>query len=412
MARPKVQAPARRYHMSGQSVVTLGGRDIYLGPHDSPESIARYAVLIGIYQSSGLSLPDDFNPAILDEKASLLLGLAVTSNQTDSPILVRHVTASYLEHIAVRYAHNSAEILRITQICKEIDAHDGDVKADQYGPLKLQQQRQRWIDSGKARVYCNRLTNAVKRMWRYAVSQELIPATCWERLRSVESLRIGQTTAPEKDPIRPVNLEVVRATAKHLSPIIKAMVRIQVATGMRPSEICRMRPIDIDRSGEVWVYRPAKHKTANKGKIKAVPLIDDARSAVTDYLNRDPNAFCFSPKESMAWIRAIRTNNRTTPLSCGNRVGTNREANPRKEPGDCFTHGSYRQAIQRAAKAAGVAKWNPYQLRHLAATVIRDALGVEAAQAALGHSHAAMTEHYAKLSLEKAIQAAKAAPRL
>lgn len=46
MARPKSKAPNRRYHMSGQSVVTIAGRDIYLGPHDSPESIARYAVLM------------------------------------------------------------------------------------------------------------------------------------------------------------------------------------------------------------------------------------------------------------------------------------------------------------------------------------------------------------------------------
>ncbi len=46
MARPKAKAPARRYHMSGNSVVTIAGRDFYLGKHDSPESIARYAVLI------------------------------------------------------------------------------------------------------------------------------------------------------------------------------------------------------------------------------------------------------------------------------------------------------------------------------------------------------------------------------
>ena len=56
MARPKAKAPARCYHISGQSVVTIAGRDFYLGPHDSPESIARYAVLIGIYQRNWLTL--------------------------------------------------------------------------------------------------------------------------------------------------------------------------------------------------------------------------------------------------------------------------------------------------------------------------------------------------------------------
>ena len=60
MARPKAKAPARRYHISGQSVVT-DGKDYYLGKHDSLESIARYAVLIGFYQAGGLRLPEDFD---------------------------------------------------------------------------------------------------------------------------------------------------------------------------------------------------------------------------------------------------------------------------------------------------------------------------------------------------------------
>ncbi len=50
MARPKAQAPAGQYHLSGQSIVQIGGQSFYLGKHDSPESIARYAVLVGIYQ--------------------------------------------------------------------------------------------------------------------------------------------------------------------------------------------------------------------------------------------------------------------------------------------------------------------------------------------------------------------------
>lgn len=46
MPRPKAKAPARRFHVSGQSVCTIAGKDYYLGKHDSPESLARYAVLI------------------------------------------------------------------------------------------------------------------------------------------------------------------------------------------------------------------------------------------------------------------------------------------------------------------------------------------------------------------------------
>ncbi|MEO8268519.1 MAG: hypothetical protein ABI557_02295 [Aureliella sp.] len=34
MVRPKAKAPTRRYHISGQSVTTIGGKDYYLGKHD------------------------------------------------------------------------------------------------------------------------------------------------------------------------------------------------------------------------------------------------------------------------------------------------------------------------------------------------------------------------------------------
>ncbi len=109
MARPKAQAPARRYHISGQSVVTIAGRDFYLGPHDSPESIARYAVLIGIYQQGGFKLPDDFDPAALGAQAAGLLGLAAQpTHQADESILIRHVTACYREHVRRNYANSPA----------------------------------------------------------------------------------------------------------------------------------------------------------------------------------------------------------------------------------------------------------------------------------------------------------------
>jgi integrase len=112
----------------------------------------------------------------------------------------------------------------------------------------------------------------------------------------------------------------------------------------------------------------------------------------------------------MAWYRAKQRANRKTKVQPSQE--SRYKANPRKQPGECFTPTSYRQSIQRAAKRAKVEHWFPYQLRHLAGTVIRDALGVEAAQAVLGHSRAAMTEHYAKQSLQKAIDAAKVAPKL
>ena len=206
MARPKAKAPALRYHISGQSVVTIDGRDFYLGKHDSSESLARYAVLIGVYQSGGLVLPEDFDQETLNASVARMMGgLGVPStHQADEPILVRHLTAAYVEFAKKRYANSKAELPRVVGMCGELDAADGDELAVEYGPRALKRQRQRWVDSGKSRLYCNRLTNLVIRMYKWASSEELVGESAWNWLKSLEPLKVGHTDAPESEPIRPV----------------------------------------------------------------------------------------------------------------------------------------------------------------------------------------------------------------
>lgn len=341
MARPKAKAPARSYHISGQSIVRIDGRDFYLGKHDSAESIARYAVLIGIYQSGGMKLPEDFDVKSLDAQVAFLMNQITFTAPVEKQIIqVRRVTALFREHVNKRYANDEGETFRFNQLCRELDEHEGDTPAEEFGPLALQRQRDRWIARGNARTYVNRLTRFTIRIFKYAESQELVASSAWKRLESVETLREGHTEARESEPVTAVAIEVVRATAKQLSPVLKAMIRVHIATGMRPSELCRMRPMDIDRTGEVWMYRPKKHKTAGRGKLKAVPLIGDARDAITDYLNRAPDAFCFSPKESVAWWQASKRAVRKSKVQPSQI--SRAKAEPRKQPGECFDANSYR----------------------------------------------------------------------
>ncbi|MCC9645010.1 site-specific integrase [Rhodopirellula sp. JC740] len=434
MPRPKSKMPARRFHVSGQSIVTFNSRTYYLGPHDSPESLARYAVLLAKYQAGGLTMPENFSVSDIEDQVQAMLGASqaglIQEQQEDSPVLVAHVTALYREHLTTKYPisdqkEKNKERYRCEQVADRLDKMFGDVPVDQFGPVKLRQFRDDLVANGMsrkkdgslrkplARKYINRIVNGVIGMFTHAVSGELVDIAKVQQLKTLETLRCGQTTAPETAPVKPVPIEQVRQTAPHLSPIIKAMLRIQVATGMRPGELCIMRPCDIDRSGENWIYVPSKHKTGWRGKSKAIPLVGDARDAITEFLQRHPESFCFSPKEAMEWRHAVAAANRTTPMSCGNRPGTNRKKSPKRLPRDRYDPQSYRQAIQRAQKAAGVPHWFPYQLRHLNATTIRAALGgTEEAQALLGHSTALMTAHYAQESLEAAVRAAKVAPKL
>ena len=59
-------------------------------------------------------------------------------------------------------------------------------------------------------------------------------------------------------------------------------------------------------------------------------------------------------------------------------------------------------ATRREEPPAPIPHWHPNQLRHSAATEIRKTFGLEAAQVALGHSRADVTQVYAERDMRLA----------
>ena len=87
---------------------------------------------------------------------------------------------------------------------------------------------------------------------------------------------------------------------------------------------------------------------------------------------------------------------RKTPLSCGNRPGSNRKPAPKRSAGEKYDRNSYARAVRRAAVAANLKPWSPHRLRHTFATEVRRRFGIEAVQVALGHANATISEVYAE----------------
>ncbi len=114
--------------------------------------------MIGVYQSGGLVLPEDFDQETLNASVGRLMGgLGVPStHQADEPILVRHLTAAYVEFVKKRYANSKADLLRVVGMCGELDAADGDELAVEYGPRALKRQRQRWVGPSRRTGVANR----------------------------------------------------------------------------------------------------------------------------------------------------------------------------------------------------------------------------------------------------------------
>jgi hypothetical protein len=126
---------------------------------------------------------------------------------------------------------------------------------------------------------------------------------------------------------------------------------------------------------------------------------------------------------------------------CGTKPGDRHKRRPKRSPGDRYDVASYRRAIHRACDAAfppdgdlakrpdqtakechrrltesqraelrnwqSAHRWSPNRLRHAAATEIRQQFGLEAAQIALGHSRADVTQVYAERDLAKGVEVAR-----
>ncbi len=312
--------------------------------------------------------------------------------------------------------------------------------ANEFGPLALKAVRQKMVDAGLARGTINQNVGRIRRMFKWAAAEELLSFEVYQRLTAVTGLQKGRTEARETAPILPVDDAVVQATLPHLSAVVVDMIRFELLTGCRPGELCAIRPDDVDTSGNVWAYRPSEHKTEHHSRQRVVFIGPQAQDVLRPYLLRDKQTHCFSPAESEAKRLAEQHEKRKTPLSCGNRPGTNRKSRPKRTVGNCDDTNSYRKAIHRACDVAFPAppplaqrdgetktawlarlseselaelrewqkahRWAPNRLRHARATDLRKKFGIESARVVLGHSDAAITQVYAERDLEAAAEIA------
>ena len=102
----------------------------------------------------------------------------------------------------------------------------GGTQAAAFGPLALKVIQREMIKLGWCRKYVNCQLGRIKQIFRWAVSQELAPATISHGLASVEGLREGKTEARETGPIKAVAEEHVEATLAHVSRQVAAMARL------------------------------------------------------------------------------------------------------------------------------------------------------------------------------------------
>lgn len=383
----------RRHKGTGHAYARFNGKQVWFGNYDYPEAHARFSRTLAEWRANGCRLPPE---------------------EAQEELTVADMVARYLEFAEHFYCGPDGtptrEVENLRDAVRPLLGLYGTLPGDEFGLRQLKTLREQLIELGLARKTISDRINRVVRIFGWAAEEELCRPEVYGALRALRPLRRGRSRAKEGKRVLPVSWEHVEAVLPHVSRPVAGMIELMWHTGMRPGEVCQLRPMDLDMSGRVWFYRPRSHKTQHFDRDRVIAIGPHGQEVLRRFLAKvpqpAPESPLFAPRDSMADFHALRRKSRRTPLwpSHEKAQARKRKRRPKKQPGEAYTPNSFLGAVKRACKAAEVPGWTPNQLRHAAATRIRRERGLEAARAVLGHASASITEMYAELDMHLAEQ--------
>jgi integrase len=273
MGRRRNQIPSRlRHKASGQDRIIFGGHTYYLGPHDSPESLQRYAEIIRNIVTTGEAVP------------------------STTRLTVAALAERYMNHIRSESA-NTGEPDAIARALKGLVELFGQDPADSIGTSKLLTLQASWAQRLTITT-CNKYHGYILNLFRWAGMNELVPSSVWHNLKTVPKLKPHRSAAKPSKVVGPVEWSIVERTLPHVSETVCDIIMMQWLTGMRSGEVLSMTADQITDG----VYRPRVHKNQWRGHVREVPLGPKALEVVK---RRATDGLLFRGYSSASYGRAI-----------------------------------------------------------------------------------------------------------
>ncbi len=152
----------RRHKATGQAVVTIAGKDHYLGKYNSAASKEAYRRLIAEFVTHG-------------------------AVETMNDLTVVELCATYKSFAEGYYQKNGKPTNELKMMCQVIELVVplyGRTLASDFGPKRLKAVRQQMIDKNWCRSHINKQVDRIRRIFKWGVSEELVPGTVYEALRT------------------------------------------------------------------------------------------------------------------------------------------------------------------------------------------------------------------------------------
>jgi len=234
---------------------------VYLGIYGSEEAARAYAELL-------TRLSNGATPNVAP----------ATPNVAQDGITVAVVVSRWFAEEAPRYPASGREATQFKFACRPLLRLFGatlasDLDADKLEQVQISMASGTWQNpeeraKAKRRGYpcdwscrtVNRAITRIRTLWRWAERKKLVPAGTFAHLCTLPGLAANDARVRHRPKRKPVPFAHVKACLRHCAPQIRTMLLLQWWTGMRSAEVRLMRPCDLDRSGEVWLYTPGRHK--------------------------------------------------------------------------------------------------------------------------------------------------------
>ncbi|MEZ5990665.1 MAG: hypothetical protein R3F30_16435 [Planctomycetota bacterium] len=327
---------------------TFDGKQRRYGRGDDPRSFARYPEDLQAWEANGGSLPTGSTPESLD---------------IDD--LCDHYLAFKEKQKGEAWMQSSGN--RIRYAADALKAMFGTKPAMTFGPLDLHALRLSMIEGKKlCRDEINARICKIKGLFKWASTMQLVPSSVRNALAEVEAIRDEDFGVRINAPRTDVSEEVFEATLPYVAPNLDTVLRLLWLTGARPSEILRLRPMDLDRSeDDLWAVVLKDHKTAKRTREPRILLFGpEAQELLRPFLLLPEDELLFKPEERFREQCRRKRKARTSTIYASQehyraRMRAQAIEEGLQEPrthAEVYDHRDLRRAVESAVKAANAAR--------------------------------------------------------
>lgn len=280
----------------------------------------------------------------------------------------RDLIRKYLRHCEEYYGTGPRSTTAAVELAvRPLEATCGHLEGLTLSDLK--RVRETMLEANLARSTINARIDKIVRMYRWLESEDYVEPGTYQRLRTLAHLKRGRSRAAEPPRRLPVDVEVVQMTLQRCQAPLADMLAVQWFTGCRSGSLVVAHSDQFVRDNRHMSWFP-EHKTAYLGHELELPIGPKCQLVLAPYLKNAGELFLH-------------------------------------RRGKTYSPWSYRRALVRVQERYNLPRWTPHQLRHARANLVRSRLGVEAAQAVLGHRTVNATQLYAGRQLALAREAAE-----